>query len=182
MCADDDNAYARAMARERMFARPTVSRSPNPHGRTPVAPLARFEKLFDKTEGCWIWKGARVQGGYGFFWDGTRRVRANRFAYLTYVGPITDPLMQVCHRCDTPACVNPAHLFLGSAKENAEDRDQKGRGNVVAAHAARRATTVCRHGHRYTEENTRRSRLGTRSCRECRRIAKRNERKSKVTQ
>ena len=54
--------------------------------------------------------------------------RAYRAAYQVFVGPIP-PGMFVCHRCDNPPCIRPDHLFLGSAKANAEDRERKGRGN-----------------------------------------------------
>ncbi|MGC7464261.1 HNH endonuclease [Xanthomonas citri pv. citri] len=53
-------------------------------------------------------------------------VGAHRIAWQQAFGPIPEGL-QVCHRCDTPACCNPAHLFLGTAMANMRDKYSKGR-------------------------------------------------------
>ncbi|MEQ8504611.1 MAG: HNH endonuclease signature motif containing protein [Rhodospirillales bacterium] len=66
--------------------------------------------------------------GYGVFWDGKRLVRAHRYAYETKVGPIPDGL-DLCHSCDNPTCVNPGHLWPGTATENIQDMVRKGRSN-----------------------------------------------------
>lgn len=77
--------------------------------------------------GCWLWTAASDEAGYGHF--GIARstsAKAHRISYKLFVGEIPDGLI-VCHKCDIPSCVNPDHLFLGTGKDNAFDRDAKGR-------------------------------------------------------
>lgn len=81
--------------------------------------------------GCWIWIGQLTGAGYGMFRlfkkaNGLyRQILAHRFAYEYFVGPTSDKC--VLHRCDTPCCVNPHHLVLGTHKENMQDANAKGR-------------------------------------------------------
>lgn len=91
-------------------------------------------------EACWEWQPkSRDQDGYGVFKFEGRQWRTHRLAYTLAVAPIPDDL-HVLHRCDNPPCGNPAHLFLGTAKDNNADRDQKGRHRVQSgdAHWTRR--------------------------------------------
>jgi hypothetical protein len=74
-----------------------------------------------------MWTAARFSNGYGAFRLGERQVRAHRYAYETFVGPIPEGYC-ICHRCDNRPCCNPAHLFLGTHLDNAHDRERKGRG------------------------------------------------------
>jgi hypothetical protein len=76
--------------------------------------------------GCWLWSRTTVKGGYGRVRYGKKSVVAHRVAWELTNGPVPDGML-VCHACDNPACINPAHLFLGTHKTNAEDRDRKGR-------------------------------------------------------
>lgn len=111
--------------------------------KVPRDPLARFMEKVHKSPkpgGCWLWAGALSHNGYGFFKaTSTRQVKAHRFAHEAFVGPIPAGLC-VLHRCDTPACVNPKHLFLGTAKQNQADMTRKGRGRIGARNGWARLT------------------------------------------
>ena len=79
---------------------------------------------------CWLWTGKKIRGGYGDHVasvDGRwKHTIAHRFAWAEANGPIPVGLL-VLHRCDVPACVNPAHLFLGTQQDNMNDQAAKGR-------------------------------------------------------
>lgn len=92
-----------------------------------VSLTERFWAKVEKTDGCWLWRGRRESRGYGHFTvSASRRVGAHRFAWELTHGPVPAG-MSVCHRCDNPPCVNPAHLFLGTTDDNMQDRKKKGR-------------------------------------------------------
>ena len=88
--------------------------------------VAHFESHTAYRGGCWLWKGALDKDGYGKFTVHYKTKRAHRVAHEIYTGPIP-PGALVLHRCDTPACVNPAHLFIGSPADNMRDKCAKGR-------------------------------------------------------
>lgn len=88
----------------------------------------RFEERYipDPNTGCWLWIGSSNKAGYGQMSFKGKLVGAHRVSWELRRGPIPERLC-VCHKCDTPACVNPAHLFLGTRQDNTDDRSIKGR-------------------------------------------------------
>lgn len=78
---------------------------------------------------CWIWNSVKSQCGYGQISVEGKAVRAHRFSYLIYHDKIPKGKF-VLHVCDTPLCVNPNHLFLGTQKDNVQDCISKGRFTV----------------------------------------------------
>jgi hypothetical protein len=79
---------------------------------------------------CWIWNGWKISGGYGKIKINGIVIYAHRFVWNITNGEIPVGIL-VCHKCDNPSCVNPEHLFLGTMKDNMQDKIKKGRGNFA---------------------------------------------------
>ena len=74
---------------------------------------------------CWLWMGSGLMSGYGELKVRGKKYLAHRFSWWLATG--SEPgKWHVLHRCDTPPCVNPAHLFLGDQYANNADRNAKG--------------------------------------------------------
>lgn len=110
---------------------------------------------------CWPWLGFRDSLGYGRFATHKQGWFASRVAWFLANGN-QQPEGFVCHSCDNPPCVNPAHLWLGDARSNTRDMIAKRRGNA-------QKKTHCKSGHPFSPENTL-VRGPHRFCRTCRRI------------
>jgi hypothetical protein len=114
--------------------------------------------------GCWIWMGQIDKDGYGQFrmcatdkWH-----KAHRASYELFVGEIPAG-KNVLHTCDVPGCVNPAHLYIGTQKDNVRDMQERGRANYVG-----NPKSKCKRGHELSAGN----RLGKRGqdCKICHRM------------
>jgi len=75
---------------------------------------------------CWEWQAGILKYGYGEFWLKGGMIGAHRVAYV--LGKSKQPgKLSVCHSCDNRKCCNPRHLWLGTIRDNNQDRDTKGR-------------------------------------------------------
>jgi len=103
---------------------------------TPEEKLERLRKSFEKNvirqEGCWGWKGSVAKGGYPVMT--CRKAcgpdRGHRASWVLFKGEIPLGLF-VCHSCDNPICTNPDHLWIGTHKENNDDKMKKGRQGII---------------------------------------------------
>lgn len=124
----------------------------------------RFAAKLDKSagpDGCWLWTGATNGKGYGVLAVNVKvQYYAHRRAWEFVNGPIPDGL-HVLHRCDVTLCCNPAHLSLGTQRDNNLDRDQKGRKHAPYS------CGFCAAGHNLRETGIRTWPNGRRKCELC---------------
>jgi hypothetical protein len=94
-----------------------------------IVPIdVRFAMNVDSSGECWLWLGKKNSDGYGELEINKRTVKAHRYAFQQVSGKSIPSHLEVCHTCDQPACVRPAHLFLGTHSDNMIDMTNKGRG------------------------------------------------------
>jgi hypothetical protein len=137
---------------------------------------ARFWAKVEKRgpDDCWEWQGTRNRKGYGRFQYSHLRRTATHVAVELATCEAFPEGKLACHRCDNPPCVNPAHLFVGTMRENTIDSIKKGRAAKLPYPTDRpshfKYKTHCKHGHEFAGENLVMLPKGWRQCRECRRL------------
>jgi len=120
----------------------------------------RFWAKVQRGEGCWLWLGGKHKFGYGTFRAGKAVIGAHRYSWQLHSGQPIPEGSFVLHSCDNPPCVNPAHLRLGSPKDNMQDMSTRGR-----ARGGGPPKDVCDRGHTDWYVN---GKTGWKYCRPCR--------------
>lgn len=135
--------------------------------RTPLE-IRLMRKVESEESGCWYWTGAVTQHGYGRMSWKNHVYRTHRLAAHLWLGlDLEDTDTKVCHTCDSPPCLNPDHLYLGTQKSNVGDMLKRGR-----AYRGPEKWTHCTKGHELTPDN----RTTGRRCRTCWNEYQRNKR------
>lgn len=123
----------------------------------------QIERLSERIplSGCWIWTGAMQRRGYGQLTFEGKHKQAHRASFEAFLNPIPKGKW-VLHRCDVRACVNPHHLYAGTAADNRRDTLQRSDwSHPLASRAA------CSKGHIYFSGSFRIAKDGSRVCKEC---------------
>ena len=103
--------------------------------------MDRFWNKVNKTKKCWVWTASRNRDGYGKFGINRGWIQAHRMSWIMHNGEIPKGMyilhgpipagLCVCHHCDNPPCVRPSHLFVGTLRDNSDDKISKNRGNFL---------------------------------------------------
>lgn len=108
-------------------------------GKPKQSEVDRFMSHVHKHDsGCWLWTAYRMKSGYGFFSTPVKNELSHRASYRLFKGQLDT--RDVMHQCDTPSCVNPNHLVLGTRLENMQDSKCKGRTCIGERHGRSKLT------------------------------------------
>ena len=130
----------------------------------------RFWRDVDKSGDCWLWLGTRDKDGYGKLQFKGVKYLATRLSWQIANDAAWPEGRLACHHCDTPSCVNPAHLYAGTHSDNLRDCIERGRWVQPPRdyeRAARFTTLVCKSGHRRTAQTVAYDRRGKIVCKPC---------------
>lgn len=113
--------------------------------------------------GCWVWQGGLSNNGYAQSAYRTRGCRVHRKMYEIANGVTLERWEYACHHCDIRNCVNPAHVWIGTPKDNQQDMSRKGRAGL-------QSSPTCKRGHLLSGDNVYRApSTGRRGCKLCQR-------------
>lgn len=99
----------------------------------------------DPNSGCMLWLGCLDKAKYGKIARHKKQWLAHRYSWFLTYGEF-DLALKVLHKCDTPPCINPDHLFLGTQADNMKDCVKKKRTKA-------QKQTHCKHGHPLSGSN-----------------------------
>jgi hypothetical protein len=147
------------------LSRETCGTIRHPMSKSHLREFIRSRRVVDTETGCWMWTGGLNNSGYGLIMVDSKHYSITKIVLWAFKGmeeAITNTKKHACHHCDTPGCVRPYHLFLGSARDNMADRERKKRGNESRK-------THCKNGHPLSGTNLRIPKTGKckRRCRIC---------------
>lgn len=127
-CKFCKNKISKNKSSTKIFCSISCARKANPPVATDPIIILKRNIIIDEKTGCWLYQCLHMKG-YGHLYIDGKKYPAHRFSYEYHNKPINNPLLYACHRCDVRNCVNPDHIFLGTAKENNRDKLNKGRSN-----------------------------------------------------
>lgn len=109
------------------YGDPLFTTNQHGEGNTPIERFWSRVAVTANPDKCWLWTTSVNEAGYGMVTVGGEKWLAHRYAY--FITNHTRPRLHVLHHCDTPACVNPKHLYEGTDQDNANDKLARGRQN-----------------------------------------------------
>jgi len=134
---------------------------------TPITKEWLESKVIIDANGCWIWQGA-TSNGYAQVWTDGSSQRCYRVSYICYKGPVK-PGLYVLHKCDVKRCINPEHLYEGTAQQNRADLFARGDPEkVYNQNSYNKSLTKCKRGHPLSGDNVYLNpSSGSRQCKAC---------------